>query len=718
MYKRQLILLFLLLLSVGCIHMHAATEQDTESSHAVFGRNIFTSKDLSFEPNMNMATPEHYVLGPGDEVIINIWGASEKNIRRTISPEGNIMISNLGPVYLNGLSIKEADALLQKEFTKIYAGISGASSSIRLTLGQIRSIQINMMGEVSVPGTYTISSFSSVFHALYRAGGVSPIGSLRSIQLMRNGKKVADIDVYDYIMKGKVKDDIRLMEGDVILVPPYDCLVNISGKVKRPMTYEMKRGENMLTLLQYAGGFTGDSYRSNIRLLRRSAREKQIYNVDNVDYGTFPLMDGDALTVGAVLDRFENKVEIRGAVYRQGLYQLSNTTRTIKELIQQAEGLRGDAFMNRALLRREREDLSFEMIQVDLKGIMSGTTPDLPLQRNDMLTISSINDLKEEATLSIQGEVARPGSFRFAENTTIKDLIIKAGGLLESASFAKIDVTRRIKEPGSMEMATIVGKTFTLELTDGSLSGEGSDFILQPFDLVAVRKSPAYHRQQNVAVGGEVLFSGNYAMSKKNERLSDLVSKAGGVTTEAYVRGARLLRRMTPEEWKQRSDAVRLAEKGTGKDSISLATLEVSNIYSVGIELEKALAHPGSTEDMVLREGDMLFIPEFVSTVKINGEVMYPNTVLYEPKADLRYYINQAGGFGYKARKRHVFIVYLNGTVSRLRSNRSKGIEPGCEIIIPSKDKKRGVAAAESVALSSSAASLALMISTMVNLTK
>lgn len=718
-YKKNNHLVFLLLLLCPASLFAQLTDKDDSTiSHTVFGRNIFTSHELSFEPNMNLATPENYVLGPGDEVIINIWGASEKNIRCTISPEGNIMISNLGPVYLSGMSIKDANELLQKEFTKIYAGIAGATSSIKLTLGQIRSIQINMMGEVSVPGTYTISSFSSVFHALYRAGGVSPIGSLRSIQLVRAGKKIADIDVYDYIMKGKVKDDLRLMEGDVILVPPYDCLVGISGKVKRPMAYEMKRGENLLTLLNYAGGFTGDSYRSNIRLLRRSAREKQIYNVDDIDYGTFTLMDGDALTVGAVLNRFENKIEIRGAVYRQGLYQLSANTRTIKELIQQAEGLRGDAFLNRALLKRERDDLSFEMIQVDLKGIMDGSLPDLSLQRNDVFTISSIHDLKEEATLTIVGEVARPGSFSFAENMTIKDLIIKAGGLLESASFAKIDVTRRIKEPGSKEMAEVIGKTFTLELKDGSLMGEGSDFVLHPFDMVAVRKSPAYQRQQNVAVGGEVLFSGNFALSKKNERLSDLVAKAGGVTKEAYVEGARLLRRMTPEEWKQKTDVVHLAEQGVGKDSISIAKLEVSNIYPVGIELEKALARPGSPEDMVLREGDMLFIPEFVSTVKINGEVMYPNTVLFEQNAKLSHYINQAGGYGYQARKRHVYIVYLNGAVSRLRSNNSKGIEPGCEIIIPSKDKKKGSSAAASLAMTTSLSSLSMMIATMVNLTK
>lgn len=712
-YKKKNRLVFLLLLLFPTSLF--AQQMDIKK---VFGRNIFTSHNLSFEPNVNMATPENYLLGPGDEVIIDIWGASEKSIRRTITPEGNIMVSSLGPVYLSGMSIKEANIFLLKEFTKIYAGIAGESSSVKLTLGQIRSIQINVMGEVAVPGTYTISSFASVFHVLYRAGGVSPIGSLRSIQLVRNGKKVADIDVYDYIMKGQTNDNIRMMEGDVILVPPYDCLVDISGKVKRPMVYEMRRGENLLTLLNYAGGFAGDSYRSNIRLLRRSGQEKQIYNVDDIHYGTFMLMDGDALTVGAVLNRFENKVEVRGAVYRQGLYQLGNNVQTIKQLIKQAEGLRGDAFLNRALLKREKDDLSFEMIQVDLRAVMAGTSPDLSLRRNDVLFISSIQDLKEDATLSIFGEVAHPGNFSFAENMTIKDLIIKAGGLLESASFAKIDVTRRIKEPGSKEEAKVIGQTFSLELQDGSLSGEGSDFILQPFDMVVVRKSPAYQKQKNITVAGEVLFAGNYAMLKKNERLSDLVSKAGGVTNDAYVRGARLLRRMTEEERKQKTDVLRLADKGTGQDSISIATLDLSNVYSIGIELDKALDHPGSPEDMVLREGDMLFIPEFVSTVKVNGEVMYPNTILYEEGAKLRHYIDQAGGFGHRARKRHVYIVYLNGTVSRLRGNNSKGVEPGCEIIVPTKEKRKGTSSAGAMAMTSSISSLAMMLATMVNLTK
>ena len=729
-YKKRHHFILLALFSVGSLSAQQIINQsdstivkrpllllsDASASPTIFGRNIFTTQHLSFEPNVNLATPGNYVLGPGDEVIIDVWGVSENSIRQMISPEGTIMVANLGPIYLSGKSVKEANAYLRHAFSKIYSSIAGQQASVKLTLGQIRSIQMNVMGEVTVPGTYTLSSFASVFHALYCAGGVSPIGSLRNIQLVRNGKKVADVDVYDYILQGKMKDDIRLMEGDVILVPPYDCLINISGKVKRPMFYEMKRGETLLTLLNFAGGFTGDSYQSNIRLERKSDSERQIYNVDRADYNTFGLMDGDELTVGAVLDRFANKIEVRGAVYRQGLYQLSAMTNTVKQLIRQAEGLRGDAFLNRSLLRREREDLSLEMIPINLKGIVDGSVADIPLQRNDVLYISSVQELKEEATLNISGEVARPGSFPFADNMTIKDLIIKAGGLLESASFVGIDVARRIKKPKSKEAALTLGKTFTLELKDGSLSGEDVEFILEPFDRVMVRKSPAYRRQKNVMMAGEVLFPGNYALMKKNERLSDLVSKAGGLTKDAYVRGARMIRRMTDEEGKQQKDVIRLAENKQGRDSISLAGID--KLYSVGIELDKALKHPGSADDMVLREGDLLFIPEFVSTVKVNGEVMYPNTVLYEDGADLKHYVNEAGGYGFNAQKRRAYVIRLNGTVCRLRGNSSKGIEPGCEIIVPSKEKRNKTSVADAMGMSSSIATLSMMIATMTNLTK
>lgn len=716
------VLVFLLLLSfIGWTkaqqeELQNGTEQSKQLQ--VFGRNIFASRNLSFEPNLNIPTPENYRLGPGDEVIIDVWGTSENTVRETISPEGSIMVENIGPIYLSGMNMEEAERYLRHEFSKIYAAISGESAHIKVTLGKIRSIMVNVMGEVEVPGTYRLSAFASVFHALYRAGGVNRIGSLRTIQVVRSGMKVADVDVYEYIMKGKLTDDIRLSEGDVILVSPYENLVGISGKVKRPMIYEMKHGESLATLIGYTGGFTGDAYRNTVRLVRRSGREKQIYNVDQQDYDNFILTDNDEVSVEAVLGRFSNKVEIHGAVYRAGMYQLDSVTGTIKRLIQQAEGLRGDAFLNRALLRREREDLSHEMIPVDLKKLMAGTAPDLPLQKNDVLYISSIKELEKEGVLFIYGDVAKPGYFPFARNMSVQDLILKAGGLLESASTVRIDVSRRIKDPKSVSSSTVIGKSFTVELKNGLLIGESNTLKLEPYDMVFVRRSPGYQKQANVTVNGEVTFTGNYALTKKNERLSDLIAKAGGLSKSAYAKGARLMRRMTADEIRQKQDAVRFATKGTGKDSVSLSSLEVDQTYSVGIELEKALAKPKSDEDLVLREGDVLFVPKYVGTVTVNGAVMYPNTVLYQKGSGIDYYIGQAGGFGNRALKRRAYVVYMNGTVSRLRRNTANAIEPGCEIIVPSKGERKKMTTAGAVGMSSSIASIAAMVASMVSLTK
>lgn len=704
----------------GRVDNRADNTATTDNASQIFGHDVFTNRNLTFEPSINLATPVDYRLGPGDEVIIDVWGASENTIRQSISPEGTIQVSGLGPVQLSGMTVKDANAYLQREFSKIYSGISGSepTSQIKLTLGDIRTIQINIMGEVAVPGTYTLSSFSSVFHALYRAGGVNKIGSLRSIKVVRNGKTIADLDVYDYLMKGKMKDDIRLQEGDVIIVNPYESLVRIAGKVKRPMFYEMKPTETVATILNYAGGFTGDAYKKAVRIIRKSGREHQVYNVDEMDYSVFRLDDGDSISVDAVLKRFENRVEIRGAVYRSGLYELSGTVNTVKQLIKKAEGLRGDAFLNRALLDRENEDLSHEVIAVDLGGLLKGTVADIPLQKNDILYIPSIHDLKEEETISIHGEVASPGTFLFSKNMTIEDLLVQSGGLLEAAATTKVDITRRIKDPKSTSFSSVLGKTYSFDIKDGLVVGGEGDFHLEPFDEVYVHKSPAYRKQQNVVVAGEVLFGGNYALVKKNERLSDLISKAGGITPDAYVKGARLIRKMTEEEQRRQADAVRMARMGEGKDSISVEKLNISDTYTVGINLEKAISNPGSDFDLVLREGDVLFIPEYINMVKISGAVMYPNTVLYKRGESLRYYINQAGGYGNLAKKKKAYVVYMNGTVSRLKSRDKKAIEPGCEIIVPSKEEKKRMSTAEILGMGSTTASIAAMIATMVNLFK
>lgn len=686
------------------------------SGRQIFGHNLFQSRNLSFEPSGNLATPINYRLGPGDEVIIDIWGASENTIRQTISPEGSIQVKDLGPVHLNGMTVKEANAFLQREFSKIYSGIGGTepNSQIRLTLGDVRTIQINIMGEVSVPGTYTLSAFSTVFHALYRAGGVNKIGSLRDIKLVRNGKTIENLDVYDFIMKGKMNDDIRLQEGDVIIVNPYQSLVEIVGKVKRPMYYELKPTETVASLLKYAGGFTGDAYKKAVRIIRKSGREHQVFNVDEMDYSVFRLDDGDMVTTDAVLERFENKVEISGAVYRAGLYQLDGTVNTVKQLIKKAEGLRGDAFLGRVLLDREREDYTHEMISIDLNGLMNGTVADIPLQKEDHLYIPSINDLKEEETISIFGEVLNPGSFLHSDNMTIEDLVIQAGGLREAASTTQVSVTRRIKNPKSTAYSSKLADTFTFDIKDGLIMGDG-DFLLQPFDVVQVRRSPAYQVQRTVTLAGEVLFSGSYTLLKKNERLSDLINRAGGITPEAYVKGGRLIRKINDEERRRERDVVRMARSGEGNDSISVAKLAISDTYTVGIDMGKALANPGSDFDIVLREGDVIYIPEYVNTVKIGGSVMYPNTVSWKRGEKLKYYIEMAGGYGNMARKSKAYIIYLNGTVARAKKGSSSVIQPGCEIVIPSKREKQRMPLTEILAMSTTTATMAAMVATLVN---
>lgn len=693
-------------------------QEEEDPTQQIFGHNIFTNPNLTFEPSMNIATPLNYRLGPGDEVIIDVWGASETTIRQTISPEGSILVSNLGPVYLSGKTVEEANEYLKQEFARIYSGVSGnlPSTQVKLALGEIRSIQVNVMGEVVVPGTYTLSAFASVFHALYRAGGVNDIGTLRDIKIVRNEKVIANLDVYDYIMQGKITNDIRLQDGDVIIVSPYLSLVHITGKVKRPMFYELKPEETMQQLLAYAGNFTGDAYKKAVRVIRKSGREQQIYNVDDTDYSSFRMDDGDEVSVDSVLQRFENRVEVRGAVYREGLYQINNDVNTVKQLIRKAEGLRGDAFLNRAIIDREHEDLTHEIIPVDVKGVLNGTVADIPLQKNDVLYIPSIHDLQEERTLTIHGEVANPGTYLYSDNMSIEDLVVQAGGLLETAATTKVEVARRVKNPQSAEFSTTIGQTFVFDLKDGLLIGQGSEnFHLAPFDEVYIRKSPAYHPQQNVTVEGEVLFSGSYALSKKNERLSDLIKKAGGITPDAYVKGARLVRKMTEEELRRKDDMLRMARMSG--DSIAMDKLDLADTYSVGINLDLALETPGSDYDMVLREGDLLMVPEYVNTVKINGAVMYPNTVSYKKGESLRYYINQAGGYGNNAKKRKVYVVYMNGTVSRLKS-KSKAIEPGCEIIVPQKDNRNKMSPAEIISMGTSAASLATMVATLVNLFK
>ena len=674
----------------------------------IYGHAVFNSEALTFEPSDNLATPQNYRLGPGDEVIIDIWGNSEDHLRQTISPEGSIMISQLGPVYLNGKTIQEASKHIKNAFSSKYAGMNEAETDIQVTLGQVRTIQVDLMGEVQTPGTYRMSPFSSVFHALYRAGGINDIGSLRNIQVLRNGRKIAGIDIYEYLFNGKSGGNVRLQEGDVIIVPPYDQLVNIDGNVKRPMYYELKPGETVKNILDFAGGFKGDAYTEMVRLERQSGTENELYNIEQADFAKYQLKDGDIISVGTILDRYANRVELKGAVYRPGMFAISDNLSTVSQLIRKADGLTEDAYTDRVLLYREGPDLQLEVMALDLGKILAGTAQDVTLKRNDMLIISSIHELEERGELTINGMVARPGTFPYAENTTLEDLIFQAGGLLEGASTARVDIARRVVDPTSTKQTQQLSELFSVSIENGLAVGNGKGFRLKPYDVVQVRSSPGYEDQKFVNVSGELLFTGDFVLEKRNERLSDIIKRAGGILDQAYVKGAQLSRQLTDDEYLARQQSLQLAMSNQtgGSDSIALSKIEVSRKYNVGIDLQKALDNPG----------DALFVPEEQSTVKIMGEVMFPNTVIYEPDKKLSYYIDQAGGYGHQAKKGKAYIVYMNGTVAKAKKNTP--IEPGCQIIIPAKPASDGTDWTKILAFATSFSSVATMAATITNIFK
>lgn len=693
---------------------------ETEKTYRdIYGHQVFNSETLTFAPNENIATPQNYRLGPGDEVIIDIWGNSEDHLRQTISPEGSIMIEQIGPVFLNGMTIEGANKHVKSAFSKKYAGMADAETDIQLTLGQVRSIQVDIMGEVATPGTFQMSPFSSVFHALYRAGGINDIGSLRNIQVLRNGRKVAGVDIYEYLFKGKSAGNIRLQEGDVIIVPPYDQLVNIEGNVKRPMYYEIKPGESVKSILDYAGGFTGDAYSEMVRLSRQDGAENELFNIEKGQFESYKLKDGDIITVGTILDRYSNRVELEGAVFRPGKYAINSSLNTVGELIRKADGLTEDAYAKRALLYREGPELQLEVVSLDLESILNGTSPDVQLKRNDVLVVSSTTEIMDRGSLTILGMIAVPGKYPYAENMTLEDLILEAGGLLNGASTARVDVSRRIDDPTSTTPTEQLSRSFTLSIENGlAQSKNNTGFRLKPYDVVIVRRSPGYVDQEFVTVRGEVLFSGQYAFEKRNERVSSFVARAGGLIDGAYVKGAQLTRRLTEAEYAARKETLRLAmaNSANSSDSIALGSIEVADNYSVGIDLEMALAHPGSSYDIVLRAGDQLYVPEQQSTVKIAGDVMFPNTVVYVPGKKLSYYVDQAGGYGERARKGKCFVVYMNGSVAKGKKNTP--IEPGCQIIVPSKPANSGTDWTKILAFATSFSSVATMAATITNIFK
>ena len=698
----------------------------------VFGRDIFNNKELSFEPNMNIATPQNYRLGPGDAVIIDIYGASQKTIQSTVSPDGEVTIEGYGPINVSGLTVAQANARLRNTLGSRYR-----SSRIKLTVGQTKTIMVNVMGEVKAPGTYTLSAFATVFHALYMAGGTNDFGTLRNIKVYRNNRLVTVVDIYDYILNGKLTGNVRLSDNDVIVVGPYDCLVTIAGKVKRPMIYEMKKNESVNSLLKYSGGFAGDAYKKSVRVNRKTGREYAVYNVEEFDFSSFRVDDGDSISVDSILPRYANTVEVKGAVFRPGMYNLGEQVNSVRTLLEHAEGMTEDAFTNRAVMHRMKKDRTLEAIAVDIAGIMDGKVADIPLKENDVLFIPTRQEKIVERTLTIRGEVQYPGVYQYADNETLEDFVLQAGGLTDKASTVNVMVSRRVMDAKALRPDSIIAKTYTLSLKDGFVIDGTPGFKLMPFDEVMIRQSPAYVEQQNVSITGEVMFAGLYTLDHRNARLSELFKKAGGATDQAYLKGARIIRKANEQE-KQRMEAVlkmqreemqknllQLAASSNNSSALTQSSKDVerTNIekfnvpseYPVGIDLPEALANPGSDADIILREGDRLVIPQYNGTVKINGAVMFANTVAYEKGKKPSYYIDQAGGFAADALKSKAYIIYMNGKVAKL-SHGAK-VQPGSEIVVPAK-LKRKMSTAEVMSMGTSMSSIAAMIATIANMSK
>ena len=679
----------------------------------VFGRDIFNNKNLTFEPVMNIATPQNYVLGPGDQLIIDVYGDTQRSEQLTVSPDGDVNVPDYGPVHVAGLSVSAAQNKVRSHLGTYYE-----SSDIKVTVGQTRTILVNVMGEVKAPGTYTLSAFATVFHALYMAGGISDLGTLRNIKVYRQGRLISVVDVYEFILNGRLAGNVRLMDNDVIQVGPYESIVDIAGRVKRPMAYELRKNESLATLLKYSGSFANDAYKKSLRVFRKNGRMKSVYNVEEFEMPEFKMFDGDSVEVDSIIDRFENTVEVKGAIFRPGMYQLGEKVNSVRSLIESADGLTEEAMLSRAVIRRMKPNRTQEVLTVDLKGIIEGTAADVPLENEDILFIPIQAVHQNLRTLSIDGEVIFPGTYEYAEKMTVEDLIVQAGGLTDNASTVKVDVARRMIDPEATTSTMEIAKTYSFSIKPGFEFDGDKSFTLQPYDAVSVRRSPVSVEPFRVRVEGEIAFEGFYTLEQKNQRLSDVVKAAGGVIPGAYVRGARLIRNMNEDELARRDELIKMARQSaaaSAKDSLSLEQLATETTYLVGIHLDEALANPGCDEDVELQDGDRLVIPRYNRTVKISGDVQKSNTVAFKDKKNYKYYISQAGGYGKRARKSHTYILYQNGTIAKA----SKGdIEPGCEIVVPTKGPKDPNQITQWLGIGTSAASLATMFVSIANMLK
>jgi protein involved in polysaccharide export with SLBB domain len=692
----------------------------------IFGASLFKNTNLTFEPNLRIATPRNYVIGPDDDIQIDITGDNEANYTLKVSPEGTIRIEYAGIVSVSGLTVEQASAKIRSRLAATYPGIRSGRTSVSIGIGNIRSIKVTLLGEVVKPGSYTLPSLATVFNALYVSGGPNENGSFREIEVIRGNRIVGKLDVYDFLLKGFQTNNVRLQDNDIIRVPTYRTRVEFTGEVKRPALFEVLPNESLADVINFAGGFTDQAYTSRIKVLQNTDRERRITDVFSSNYNSYKPKSGDKYFVEPILERFENRVVIEGAVFRPGQFELEKGL-TLSLLIQKAEGVTEDAFLSRGYITRLKADNTPELISFDLGKIISGAVSDIPLQREDVITISSIFDLREEYKVSISGEIREPGTFDYSNNMSLEDLIILSGGFKEGASAKRIEISRRVKNSDVNSVSAISSQVYQVDV-DKDLKFIGEKFILQPFDIVAVRNESGYEVQRQVKVEGEVKYPGTYTISRKDERISDIVVRAGGLTALAYPTGASL-KRPGPENPddknklnKAEEDKERLAKlerlQGTAKDSVKIDQEAIVKNVNVGINLERILEKPRSKNDLILEEGDILRVPKQLQTVKINGEVLYPVTTIYNNNNGFQQYISQAGGFSDRSLKRRAYVVYANGAVKSTKKflffNNYPVIKPGAEIFVPKKADRNKLSVQEVVGISTGLASLAAIILTLI----
>jgi protein involved in polysaccharide export with SLBB domain len=745
----------------GIIKFQPEIEGIEEGKSTIFGADLFYNKNrrLSFEPNLNIATPKNYILGSGDMVYVDIYGQSEQYYEANVNPDGFLILDNIGPISVSGKTIEEATGIIKNRLSTYYPGIGGSNPStfVQVTLGNIRTIQVHLVGEVRLPGTFTLSAFSTVFNALYAAGGPSENGTMRSIKVIRNGKNVATVDVYDFLVNGKANLELQLQDQDVVLVEPFLARVSINGEVKRPKVFEVKEGDNFEDLLRYAGGFTDEAFKDRINVTRITGKERSVSDIYANQFGFFLVKGGDEYFVGKVLNRYTNRVQIKGAIFREGNYSLTEGL-TLNQLIKNAEGLRGDAYLERASILRTFDDLSTEVLTINLRDVISGSASDVVLKREDVVRISSIYDLQEEFYVQINGEVKNPGTYPFSKNMTVEELIILAGGLREAANVKDVEIARRSNDTASGTFSDLI----QVSMENGMVSNNSSTF-LEPYDMVLIRRKPNFSLDRLVKVEGQVNSPGIFSIQSAEERISNLIQRAGGLTSFAYANGATLIRRT--EFYETESEQVRrqrnlmdlqqrlmldpnnteaqelLLERlfydlgtnpqdssegysaaATKRDVITgitetkadLAPIKIRQTEAVAIDLEAILRNPGSDLDLMLEEGDIISIPRQLQTVRLRGDVVYPATVRFEKDKGMKYYIDRAGGFDIRANRKRSYIVYANGQVARTKSfmgiRSYPSVSPGSEVIVPTKGPRAPIRPSEFVGIATALATLVLVI--------